>query len=138
MEGGLNRAGIQLVELFHIVQDGVQLTGEELLFLFGKLQSCQECHVFDLFPLNLHLLPHIYLENRRSLSPLPRGRGKSPALSHCDIPPFRFLYKVGRDTLHKSGRRDAAPALQYRDKDYGIPKRERRQRSEEHTSELQS
>src|SRR4030043_1484614 len=73
MEGGLNRAGIQLVELFHIVQDGVQLTGEELLFLFGKLQSCQECYVFDLSSLNLHLLPHIYLESRCSPPSSPPG-----------------------------------------------------------------
>jgi hypothetical protein len=44
------------------------------------------------------------------LLPLPKERGKSPA-------PLGI----------NQGMRDAAPALQYRNKEYGIPKRERRQ-----------
>jgi hypothetical protein len=65
--------------------------------------------------------------NSLSLSPNCAGERVGPALSHCDIPPFIILSKRGGTFCINQRIRDAAPALQYRDKDYGIPKRERRQ-----------
>jgi hypothetical protein len=75
-----------------------------------------------------------YAENNLDYLLSPEGRGCSPALSHCDIPLFIILSKQGGTLCINKEMRDAAPALQYRDKDYGrrwpfgqIPKREKRQ-----------
>ena len=59
MEGRLNRAGIQLIELFHIIQDAIELVGEEPFFLFGELQARKARHILNLSSLYLRPSSHI-------------------------------------------------------------------------------